>query len=433
VNRSLAILAVLCAATPVVAQSKRYPPEPVDKDRDKAAQSGLWDSATNPAQKPYAALVAQARQAIEQRSPGSLADALVFLDDAIKLLPKNPEAYRLRGEAYFWQSSWAKCADDLRVAVLATRASDALDKKAMTDLQLRLGNCQARAGRLGDAERTLADASAAGTANGELLMRLGEVRIAMGKLDEAIGALTAALDTPDVPSAPTRFLLASAYDRARRPAEAVEIARAAAMYDRQLTTLENSPLPFLGPGESHYLLGLAYASLQESPRPEYALIHFRQYIKDAPDSPWRKRAEEHLRDLKTTLLPEALERAPGGGAAALDLDATTALVRRAMPAMRACMAKLPAVVIAVTVTRSGPSSDKPAPAVPGRGYPYRPRPAMPPPDRVDPTTEGQADAYLRADADAAQRCIEPIASRIPWPAVKEKDAWYRFVFRVVAP
>ena len=47
-------------------------------------------------------------------------------------------------------------------------------------------------------------------------MRLGEVRIALGKLDEAEDALTAALEARDGIEGTIHWLLALAYDRARK-------------------------------------------------------------------------------------------------------------------------------------------------------------------------------------------------------------------------
>ena len=421
-------LAILTLVGIAHAQSKRYPAAPVDKDQEKADKSALWEAATNPNQQPYRALVAQAKQGIEARTPDGLGDAVAVLSDAIKLMPREAEAYRWRGEAHFALNRWADCADNLTQALLLTRPADT-DKKTTTELRLRLGNCQARGGKLADAERTLAEAAAAGTSTGEVLMRLGEVRIAMGKLDEAIAALTAALEVPDVQQAQTRFLLASAYDRARRPAEAVAEVRNAVRYDSQLTLLDNPQLPFLGAGEKNYLLGLGWAA-KEPPRAEYALIYFRQYLKEAPDSPWRKRAEEHLRELATTKLPESIDRVAGG--AALDLDAATALIRKGMPGMRACLSKLPTTVIDVLVTRSGPRTPPESRPTPARGgYMYRPRAPMIPPDGATIKLDKNADAFSRAEGDAAVRCIEPLIGKLGLPAVKEKDAYWQIRFRVV--
>ncbi len=418
-------LAVVVAAATAHAQSKRYPPEPVDKDEEKAARSELWEAAVNPQQEPYLTLIAQAKQAIEARTPDQLELAVKLTGDAIALLPRNPDAFRWRGEASFLRGDWHGCAADLRMATAAPGPSEPTDRKTAGELQLKLGNCQAHAGKLADAERTLAESAAGGTASGELLMRLGEVRIAMGKLDEAIGALTAALEVPDVQQAQTRFLLASAFDRARRPAEAIIVARGAFPYDREVTSLDNPPLPLIGAGEADYLRGLAW-SAQEVPRAEYAQIYFRAFVQAAPDSPWRKRAEEHLRELRSTVLPEAVERS--AGTAALDLTAATVIVRKAMPAMRACLAKTPSIVVELKITRSGPESPVEPRPQPGR---YRVRQVRPPPDGVTVKLDKFTGAISRGESDAAMRCVEPIASKLALPSVKEKDSWYVAKFLVV--
>jgi tetratricopeptide (TPR) repeat protein len=435
---SLCLLGLAIAA-PAAAQSKRYPPEPVDKDRELAEKSKLWDNATNPNSEPYAGLIAQAKQAISDRTDDGYELAIEKLDRAIALLPEEDEAYALRGAAYMQLQDWANCAADLqRARSKADRDDDRTERRARIEQQRDLGLCEARAGKLADAERTLSEAAASGTGTGEMLMRLGEVRIAMGKLDEAIAALTAALDAPDNPSQPmTRWLLASAYDRARRPAEAIEEAKRAAGYDSRFGSLRTPTLPLLGVGETEYLLGLAWAA-NEPPRPEYALLYFRKFLRLAPDSPWRKRAEDHLRELKTIVLPETIERRPGG-TAAVDLEAARAIVRKQMPAMRACLVNVPHQAIEVKITRSGPRSTapkviRPDPFANPRGR-YRPAPPpAAPPDGIAVTSSSEvALDVTRAEIDAAARCVEPIASKLVMPAVKEKDAWYQVAFLVVAP
>src|SRR5262249_38996536 len=85
--------------------------------------------------------------------------------------------------------------------------------------------------------------------------------------------------------------------------------------------------------------------------PEYVLAYFRRFLKAAPDSPWRKRAEEHLREIKTAALPDAITPT---GTAAIDRDAIRASARRAMPQMRACLARSPTAVVEIEVSRAGP-------------------------------------------------------------------------------
>src|SRR5205085_11675772 len=121
------------------------------------------------------------------------------------------------------------------------------------------------------------------------------------------------------------------YDRARQPSEARKAATDAINADRSMSVLTNPAYPLLGVGEENYLQGLANEALDPS-RPELALVHFRRFLKLASDSPWKKRAEAHIRELRTARLPETLER--GAGNAPYEDVAMRDLVRKAMPALR---------------------------------------------------------------------------------------------------
>jgi tetratricopeptide (TPR) repeat protein len=405
-----------------VAQSKRYPPEPVDKDEEESEKSGLWEKASNPHRSPYQALLAEARELLKPNSSDP-AEAVKKLDQAVKLLPDEVEAYRVRGEAWMALKEWAKCATDHQAAIKRQKPGD--DAKTLADLRLRLGICLARAGKLADSERTLAEAAASGNSTGEVWMRLGEVRIAMGKLEEAIAALEVAAEANEVQAA-VRWLLTGAYDRARRPSEALAAARSALERDRAFGALVSANLPLLGKGEAEYLKGLGYAAY-DPPRPEYALVYFKLFLKLAPDSPWRRRAEDHLKEVKTAAFPDAVERRSGN--AALDLNVARTAVRKAMPAMRACLAKLPSTILLVEITKVGPRSAATGTGA-GRSRYYAPPEGVTVSgtDNLDPSS-----VPTRAEIDSAIRCVEPIASRIALPKVKDKDAYYKASFSVVGP
>jgi len=405
-----------------VAQSKRYPPEPVDKDEEESDKSGLWEKASNPHRSPYQALLAEARELLKPNASDP-AEAVKKLDQAIKLLPDEVEAYRVRGEAWMALKEWAKCATDHQSAIKRQKPGD--DAKTLADLRLRLGICLARAGKLADSERTLAEAAASGNSTGEVWMRLGEVRIAMGKLEEAIAALEVAAESGDVQAA-VRWLLTGAYDRARRPSEALAAARSALERDRAFGALVSGNLPLLGKGEAEYLKGLGYAAY-DPPRPEYALVYFKLFLKLAPDSPWRRRAEDHLKEVKTAAFPDSVERRSGN--AALDVNVARTAVRKVMPAMRACLAKLPSTILLVEITKVGPRSPVSGTGA-GRSRYYAPPEGVTVSgtDNLDP-----ASVPTRAEIDSAIRCVEPIASRIALPKVKDKDAYYKASFSVVGP
>ena len=413
---ALCALGVLGLATPAPAQSRRYPPQPVDKDAERAAKSDLWNAAIMPELRPYQELVRGASDAIERRTPDQTLEALKKLDAAILLLPREPAAYRLRGDVHLERQDWAKCAADYAAADAAAQRDD-VPVRPTAELHLRLALCQARAGKLGDAEHTLAETVASGTASGELWLRLGEIRIAMGKLDEAIAALKSAISATDPPAqAMIDFMLAAAYDWARRPADALAEAEAGATLDRSLSTLQNPRIPPIGAGELDYMLALAYTHLA---RPEYVLVYFRRFVKTAPNSPWRRRAEEHLRDIKTSELPEAITR---DGTAPLDVDAARTAVRRAMPQLRACLARFPAVVVEIEISHAGPRTP-PTDLL-------RPR-FFSPPDGV--TLRRAVGELTDTELIAIDNCLQPLATRIVLPAVKERDTYYKARFNVIGP
>ena len=295
-----------------------------------------------------------------------------------------------------------------------------------TRLRLDLATCQARVGKLADAELALLRAQSSQRLPGEVALRLGEIRIAMGKLDEAIDALSAPAETPPgAQGAMLHWLLAEAYDRARRPGEAQTQVEIALRYDRNLSTIEAPPYPWLGIGEREYLYGIAYALPPDelsAARPEYALLYFRRFLEVAPKSPWRRRADEHIKELTTLALPQAVKR--DGGSATLDLPTATAAVRKQMPALRACAAKLPTSAFNVAITKTGartPDTVRDRPI-------YR----LPPAGTSVENSLNVSDAE-RASTDAAIRCIQGIAEKLVLPPVKERDAYYKVSFLVVAP
>ncbi|HEY4245115.1 MAG TPA: tetratricopeptide repeat protein [Kofleriaceae bacterium] len=419
--KSLLLLAALAGTA--AAQSKRYPPEPADSDADADAHSHLWEQALTPSAGPYAELISAGVGAVAQRTPDQFKLGIDHLTQAIALQPDAPEAYYQRGLAYFSSTGaqdYAACARDLAAAE-QRGIERTLTGAPLSELPRALGLCQARSGDLAGAERTLSEATAT-RPDAELLMRLGEVRIALGKLDEALAALDAALDqhNGDVSEAFIRWLRAGAYDRARRPAEAHEEAMQANQKDRSYSTLVNPALPMIGVGEPEYLLGLAYGAAEPA-RPELSLLYFRRFLALAKDSPWRKRAEEHVREIHASDLPGDILR---GGTAPFDREAARLAVGKALPPMRACLAKLPGIAVLVQVTKVGPrtpSTDRTRPSF------FSPNPG------IVATVPLNLDETPTEASAAAAHCIEGLAAKLPLPAPKERDTHYTAAFYVVGP
>jgi tetratricopeptide (TPR) repeat protein len=408
------------------AQSVRYPPDAADADREAEAHSALWDSAVDPERAPYEQLVRDAHRALELQTEQGAHAAVDKLTDAIRRLPSDARAYGLRGEAYLALKDWAHCADDLAAA--ETRGVPPADRDRQ---EIELGICQGRAGHYADAEHTLVHA-AERSPHGETWLRLGEVRIALGRLDEAIDALTAALETAEGRSPVTHWLLALAYDRARRPGPErgdnppATDAQLALAEDNQLGTIVNPQYPWLGAGEREYLMGLAYstkpASFLDTSSPELALLYFRRFMALAPESPWHARAVEHLKALTSLVLPQAVTRSMNSSAIV-----ETSLIRAAivpvMPALRACLNKQPAVAYEITMVKDGSKSPDAA---------DRARIAMRP-----ETTTIKLDIDIgdgpTSSEDVTRACLTASAAKISLPIPKERDTWYQTTFVVIAP
>ncbi len=154
-------------------------------------------------------------------------------------------------------------------------ATELTDPAERDTIELQLGICQGRAGLLADAERTLLHAVSVAP-HAEQWMRLGEVRIALGKLDEAVDALSAGLEARDGNDGTIHWLLALAYDRARKASASDDEAHQAIKFDAAFNLIQNPAYPWLRPGETDYLFGLAYRARPELDRdhatPEIALL-----------------------------------------------------------------------------------------------------------------------------------------------------------------
>jgi len=431
VKLAVLVAGLLVMSSVAVAQSKKYPPIPVDKDLEAEQKSKVWESALSPELQKYEGIIAGAEGPLRDTRPERWRAAIGELDRAIALQPKRHEAYQLRAMGYDKLKDFAKCAKDLETAEgLAPRNPD----EPRVVHRQRLGFCQARSGNLHAAERTLANLASAGSRDGETWMRLGEVRIALGKLDEAITALQFAAENTDNPPAMARWLLALAYDRARMPSQAADALELARGRDPSFSTLTSASATFLGTADGDYLLGLAWG-VSGVPRPDLQMIYFQKFLKTAGDSPWRKRAEEHLKALRSVQLPERRESISRNGGAALDMDVAYQLVKKGMPAMRQCLAKAPGTILKVTVTRTGPRTPTPPTTLPrdpwDRGA-RRPISA-PPPAGVTILTDQNVMEASKVAIDDAVRCIEPLADKLKWPAIKDKDTYYGVVFFVVGP
>ncbi len=333
------IAAALAAAAPAHAQSKRYPPPPVDYDEPAENHSDFWERTLHPQRDGYELALQRAEQLLEANLDGQARD---HLRAAVRLDATRPEAYWLLSEVHARRADWRRCAGALQALFERHPEFDPGGSRVDDGLDFRLGLCLTRAGkpqpalehfrRVLDRGRTAAHA---------LYWRLGETYMALGRLDEAIEALTTAVSSPPT-FAPPRFALAVAYDRAEQPARADEAMRSALRLDPRLAALRTPDRYGLGAAaEQHYYLALAYAHQE---RDEEALVHLRHYLHLAGDGLWAARARQHVEALDLEPLTAARVELAG---ARIDPELVARVVRGHDAAMQRCLASVPGVLLEV--------------------------------------------------------------------------------------
>ena len=406
---------ILCATPAAWAQSTRYPAPPQDRDREQAQTSQLWEQAIEPARAPQARLLAEARRLVAGRTPADLQAAASKATQAIALRPADPAAYFVRAVAMEQLARWKECAADFQKALeLDPRLTAEPELRYADNPLLGLGICLARAGHLADAEVAL-DRAVAHAPGVHEWLRLGETRIAMGKLREGVEALLASTEASGepAPSALNWWLRALAYDRGRQTALAAEAVQAAALGDRFLRQLTSPAVPFVSRADENYLLALGW---EGAGRPELALAYFRGVVAAGPQDMWSRRAREHIALLEQSAFPLDVARS---GPAPLDADGARTAVRKLMPQLVECVADLPAVAFTVRVTRSRPqlggSGTRTVPPAPG----------------VTVTQDAAFGEPTEAALERASRCVQALAGKLELPPIKEPGTWHYLTFSLI--
>ncbi len=425
-------LAALAAAAPAAAQSKLYPKPAVDAEAEAEARSEFWDEVVQPGARRYAQIVTTATDILRLRT-GDPARAREQLLEATGLRGDLAEGWGYLGVATERTREWKLCAAAYgkayqlaatwRPTRLASRSDPSAANRAAASRPLELGwaTCLSRSGDESGATLALEALVARGDATGDAWLRLGEVYMAAGRLAEAITAFEQARNDR-IGGARARWLLAVAYDRARRPGDADAIAADAGDVNN---ATRSSADPFVPAADYYYVRAFGARNA-----PERALALYRTYLDQAPsDSPWRARAQEHVDALVDVDLATRIELEGAG-----DRDAIEKAVRGALPALRRCVASVPMVLVELRVTQLGPpgkpprasSPPPPAPRLGGR------RPVPPMPRYRPPTTLGRLppdgqSAGVRAVAvifdpgvldaarDLAVDCVEKVGLGLSLP------------------
>jgi hypothetical protein len=430
-----ALVALAAVAAPAAAQSTRHPKPPVDVEAEDEAKSEFWEEVIRPGAKRYEQLVKSGTELLKQRIPDSqhardaLVEATMIRGDLVEgwgYLGKAQENLATAAGEKSKPADWRACADSYGKAFaidpswrpkrLLSNSDPSVGARDRGNRPLEVGwaTCLARAGDIDRATEALEALVARGEATGESWLRLGEVYMAAGRLTEAITALEQARNEK-IANRRAQWLLAIAYDRARRPGEAEAIAADAGDI---MNVVRQDVLVFVPPSDTWYLQ--AYGSRN---RPGRSLALFRMYLAKAPaESPWRARAQEHIEALLDVDLATTVEIAGGPG----DRPGIEKAVRSAMPALRRCVASVPEVYFDLTITQVGPvKAIPPPPPVPrakGVGHYRTPGPYIPPRPQPAPLAPGvRADLVVWEPgvADSARNqaieCAEKLGMSLTLP------------------
>jgi tetratricopeptide (TPR) repeat protein len=277
-----------------------------------------------------------------------------------------------------------------------------------------LGICLARSGELVEAAAHLERLTRVADAGADVLLRLGEVYLAMGRLADAIEVLERASDLATT-AADIHWTLAVAYDRARRPADAARIAQTALTLDSALVRVSAPVLPYVPAEDVHYFVAFAHDTKDE---PERAILYFREYVRIASRGPWRQRAVDHLAALEAA---DLATRTTIQGTAPVDRKAVEAVVRAGAGNLGRCVQAVPGALIYARVVQVGPRSASRAGEL-----------------RVASAQPGvRANVFAAFGADdealaAAAACVEREAARLRLPRPTAADSWSSISVPIIA-
>ncbi len=407
------LLALALPLTPGAAAASPDKDKDADFDEDLERHSAFWESALVPDKDLYEALVSRAAKFIDRSDVQSRRETKRLLDQAIKIAPKQPAAWWQLGSLYDRQKKWQKCADArLRVYRLDPKFKPPRYVRNESSLDFALGRCLLHAEKYEQALEHLKHLQSRGRAYYDSYLRMGDAYMALGRLREALAAFQVAKRMRSW-DAMVQYALAVAYDRDEQLSKSRDHLKQALRRDGSLTRLDNSRA-LRAHTEWYYYRALAHGGKQQ---PERALIRFREFLRNEPTSPWRRRAQQHVQEL--TRLPLTTRRLTLRGTTTLDRPRTVAAVAKISSALQACVAKLPGVLFRVELRALTPRRRRQKPEIAIK-------------TRVEHSILGD-DAAAKAEAKAALQCLDTVTRTVRLPRSKGSPGSYvRVAFPVIA-
>ncbi|MEZ4368475.1 MAG: hypothetical protein R2939_19680 [Kofleriaceae bacterium] len=222
------------AASLLAVDAARAAPADDDPDARAEARSSLWEHAIDPDAATYAELVDDAAAALAAAPAAIQPEVERAVQRAQALAPGRPTAHFLAGRIAETRQRWSDCAAAYQQMIAADpRYEPPSALRPRAGLVHARASCLARAGQLERAAALLARAAAAGPVPTEHWLAAGEIALAQGRLEDALGHLDrASAPDPDPMTARTAgWLAALAHDRAGRPADVAAAVRAATAAD----------------------------------------------------------------------------------------------------------------------------------------------------------------------------------------------------------
>lgn len=363
--RLLIIAAVALSTAPVSAQVLAVDPdqdELVDFDDEEESKSTFWDQALSPGAGTYADLIDKAIDTISL----SVTDAQTILEDAVARQPDQPDGHFWLGYLGFQSKSWRRCADGFSKALalspdFAPNRSPPRTHWSSWSTDYHLGLCLALAGDLDRAAERLSRITSRYELCGRARRnnqtcydwrvgwRLGEVLMALGRLEEAIAVLENT-EQESSRAIDLRYTLAVALERDEQEYKSTELLKATYRNDHMARSLRSSDRLYIPEQDAYYYQALAAEAASDWGR---ALVLFRAYAKQFRKSPWIERANDHI--ARVARQSSAVEIR---GRATFDTTAMNKVIEAAMPGLETCVEPLPEQVVALTIRRRITASSK---------------------------------------------------------------------------
>ncbi len=348
----LSALVIVAVSSIVSAQSKKYPPPAVDVDQAEQRRSEFWRKVLHPHGDEYEDQIARARVLLQGGGTTSADEALGILVQASKLVPHRPVAYWLMGVAHEQKKRWHECADAysnaFELAPDFKPATKLLGRDATWAVDFGLGMCLAQTGAYERAIFHFRRILVRGEGElGTVYRLLGQTYMALGRLDEALDALKAALRLqPD--QVRNHYALAVAYDRGERPQLVTQHLQQAIAQDRGLRSLVHSEEEWVPAVDALYYQGLAHSAQGHY---AWATAYFRHYLHQVEHGPWRHRIQQHLEVTATGPRSEAEVEISSIGydISASEHEAVMQAVAAMDSALRSCVAETPRTLFTVDI------------------------------------------------------------------------------------